>query len=164
MFVYCIHPTIDHDPAHCYIGSTANPHRRLITHRSNYRSYKKGRYRLVSLFNIFDQYTPEMCTITILEEVVGHKIDLLKREEYHINSRPCVNIVKTTYQSPEERTAYLKSYYKAHADQYKEYYQNNRERIRAQQNARRAAKRALQAVSHEDVNCGVRTFAEAHDC
>ena len=77
----------------CYIGSTTlRLKKRLTTHRSNYRQYKKGKAQYKTSFDIVKK-GPDAIKITLLESCpCKNKQELKRREQIHIRKHSkCVN-------------------------------------------------------------------------
>jgi hypothetical protein len=81
-----------------YIGSTTKQYlsQRMDKHRSAYKLWKNGKNTKVkfTVFDIFDKYGIENCSIILLEIVnCNTKEQLHAREAHYIKSTNCVNIV-----------------------------------------------------------------------
>ena len=73
-----------------YYGSTCNTlSKRLSKHKSNYKSYLNGKGSLTTSFNVIEHGNAK---IYLVEEFpCNNKMELLKRERYHIEQNECVN-------------------------------------------------------------------------
>jgi hypothetical protein len=134
-----------------YIGSTTQSlSRRLAKHRTEYKSYKKGKYNKTTSFDIFD-----VCDDSYIElvEIVacGSKEELHRREGHWVRNTVCVNRCipgRTPYEYRQdnadkiaaykqdhkvETAAYKRNYRQAHklrdAEYKKKYEQVNKEKI-----------------------------------
>ncbi len=77
-----------------YIGSTKTNYlsQRMETHRGGYKRWKNGMSRLVTSYNLFEEYGVENCCIELLEAKVCNSKDELKQlEGKYIRSMVCVN-------------------------------------------------------------------------
>jgi len=115
-YIYTIRST---ETKKYYIGSTKQPlTKRLYEHRKNYRNYKNGGYRFVSVFDIikYDDNYIELLEIFNYD----NKLELTKREGELIRQyrNEVINI------RIEGRTG--KQYYQDNLDKIKEYNQDNK--------------------------------------
>ena len=90
-----VYKIVDNSYSTCYIGSTIEAlSTRMAKHRSKYRCYLSGgnsRYRC-NVWDMFDEYGTENCKIELIEEYpCENKIQLQKREGFHIQNTHCVN-------------------------------------------------------------------------
>jgi hypothetical protein len=90
-----IYKIVDNGYNKCYIGSTIEAlSSRMAKHRSGYRNYLSGgnsHYRC-NVWDMFDEYDLENCKIELIEEFpCENKMQLLKREGFHIQNTNCVN-------------------------------------------------------------------------
>ena len=95
-FIYIIRPTCKLlNPDDVYYGSTKmNISYRYYHHIVAYKRWKKGKSSNTSVFNIFDKYGVENCTIQLVEQVpYQHKSTLIDREIFYITNNPCINTV-----------------------------------------------------------------------
>ena len=93
-----------------YFGSSTNFHRRMITHRAQYKAYLKGGYHYITLFDIFDlgDYN---------QEIVKFYKGITKKElrdfetEFILNNK-CVNKLQslTVAMKKESNKGYNKKY------------------------------------------------------
>ena len=84
------------DTGDVYVGSTTKVYlsQRMDEHRNQYKRWKNGGCRNVTVFGIFEKYGVENCCIVLLEMVNASNIDeLMARERHWIQSTPCVNKV-----------------------------------------------------------------------
>ena len=84
------------DTGDVYVGSTTKVYlsQRMDEHRNQYKRWKNGGCRNVTVFGIFEKYGVENCCIVLLEMVNASNIDeLMARERHWIQSTPCVNRV-----------------------------------------------------------------------
>ena len=66
--------------------------KRFSYHKSNFKRYKNNKHTHTSVFDIFDQFGFENCSIHLLEEVLYKtKNELLQREQYHVLKNNCIN-------------------------------------------------------------------------
>jgi len=128
-----------------YIGSTtkAQLSQRMSKHRSNYKCWKVGKAKLVTSFQLFDEYGLENCSIVLLEDCPCETIDQLKsREAFYIKSLTCVNKcipLRTEKERYEENKEAILAKKKAYCEENKEvisaknkdYYVVNKEAISA---------------------------------
>lgn len=147
-----------------YYGSTIQPlAKRMNGHRRKYTLYKSGEYHNMTIFSIFDEYGTADCKIELVEEYpCNNKMELFKREGWHIQNNECVNKViagrtmKEWCQDNKEKTKMrCKDWYEANKPQYlervkhyrnshkdeikdyrKHYYEANKERLKEQQSVK----------------------------
>jgi hypothetical protein len=106
-----------------YIGSTTQTlTKRLSTHKSDFKRWKKGTYHYVTSYELIkysDVYIEllELCPCDT-------KIELHRREGELIRSMDCIN-KNVNGRTDKERKEYIKEYKK-------EYYQENKEKIKIQ--------------------------------
>ncbi|KAJ1393588.1 hypothetical protein B484DRAFT_304737, partial [Ochromonadaceae sp. CCMP2298] len=77
-----------------YIGSTTEEYlsRRMVAHRSAFKKWKLSKKNYTTVYDIFDKYGVENCSIELLESCPCESIDALHaREAYYIKSLSCVN-------------------------------------------------------------------------
>ena len=94
-----------------YVGATTNNYlcQRFEKHKYDYKRWKAGLFNKITVFEIFDKYGIENCSITLLEPVdCKTKDELTAREAHYIRSEKCVN------KKIEGRTK--KQYYIDHRD------------------------------------------------
>ena len=123
-----IYKIVDNGYNKCYIGSTIEALSvRMAKHRSGYRNYLNGGdTRSFKVWDIFDEFGMENCKIELVEEYpCENKIQLQKRECFHIQNINCVN------KRVEGRTA--QEYREVHKERIKEqqheYWVNNKEKL-----------------------------------
>jgi len=115
-----------------YIGSTTQPlAKRKHGHKSKYNLWLIGKQNFVTSFELFkDGGTIDI--ILIEEFPCSNKMELERRERYHIENNVCVNKCKPA-QTREERLKHDKEYYKANTEerrkQIKAHYEANKEKI-----------------------------------
>lgn len=117
-----------------YYGSTCNIlSKRLSQHRKNYKCYLNGKYNFVSSFNVIEHGNAK---IYLVEEFpCNNKMELEKRERYHIEHNECVNMIIPSRSRKEwvkDNKTHLKEYHKKWRDGNTEYKEKrnvyNRER------------------------------------
>jgi hypothetical protein len=119
MFIYKIHSD---NGDKVYIGSTRKKYlcARWSDHRSKYRT---GKGRHCASYDLFNEYGMDNCKIQLLEECdEGLRYE---RERHWITETPnCINIVKNTNLTKEEKKAYhtewRKKWMEEKVDEYKE--------------------------------------------
>jgi len=118
-----------------YVGSTTKQYlsQRMDNHRTGYKSWKDGKCRLITSFQLFDEYGLENCFIELLEaKECKSKDELRQLEGKYIRELECVNIKisgrtkKENYEQNKEQI--LK--------QCKEYRDKNKEKISVQKKQR----------------------------
>ena len=84
--------------SHCgdkiYIGSTTKNllSQRMATHRSDYKTWKKGESKFSKSYLLFDEYGIENCIIELLEyKPCKNKDELIKLEGIYTGELECVN-------------------------------------------------------------------------
>ena len=123
-----IYKIVDNGYNKCYIGSTIEAlSTRMAKHRARYRFYLNGGdTKSFKVWDIFDEFGMVNCKIELVEEYpCENKIQLQKREGFHIQNINCVN------KRVEGRTAQeYRDQHKDEKQQYDaEYRRNNKERI-----------------------------------
>jgi hypothetical protein len=123
-----IYKIVDNTNGNIYVGSTTEPTlaRRLVKHRSNYKSYLDGKYHFITSFKILEN---DNYDIVLLENCqCDTKDELHKRERYYIETLECVNksIVGRTslqyyFDNAEKYKIKRKKYYEDNKDKFKEY-------------------------------------------
>jgi hypothetical protein len=108
-----------------YIGSTTKEHlsQRMTAHRGSYKTWKNGKGRYVSSFELFEEYGIDTCTIVLLEVFpCGSKDELHMKEAHHIKSLSCVN-KRVPYRTEDEKEKHkehqkrkTKKWYYEHTD------------------------------------------------
>ena len=88
-----IYKIVDNGYNKCYIGSTIEALSvRMAKHRSGYRNYLSGGHADYKVFEIFNEFGIDDCKIELIEEYpCENKMQLLKREGFHIQNTNCVN-------------------------------------------------------------------------
>jgi hypothetical protein len=114
-----IYKLIDNTNGNIYVGSTCELllSKRLAKHNYNFKSYKNGKSKFVTSFDIIknDDYS-----IILLEDYpCKSKDQLLSRERYYIETIDCIN--------KELPTRTQKEWHKANQEKMKEYHSNYRE-------------------------------------
>tara|TARA_B110000208_G_scaffold184568_1_gene238614 strand:+ start:667 stop:1176 length:510 start_codon:yes stop_codon:yes gene_type:complete len=119
-----VYKLICHTTGNCYIGSTKNSLEwRLKTHKNPINQCRSK--------EIIEGGNYEMI---LLEEVEGTELDLLKREQYYIDTIECVNY-KSAYKTKEQliesnkkrcKNTYMRRKMEGNV---KQYYDNNKDRI-----------------------------------
>jgi hypothetical protein len=124
--VYKIH-CLEEGKNKIYIGCTIQTLcKRMSGHRKEFTRWKNGltKDKLTS-FILFDEYGPQHCVITLIENVQAiSKEELLARERFYIDANECVNrkYIQPTEEEMSKRRERRKQYIK-------EYYENNKEEI-----------------------------------
>eukprot|EP01041_Mallomonas_annulata_P008326 gene8326-17143_t len=79
--------------AECYIGSTTKSlAERMQQHKLDYRKWKNGKYHYVTVFQLFEKYAPENCSIIELaSQQFTTKKDLFAKEREYIEAHYCIN-------------------------------------------------------------------------
>lgn len=105
-----------------YVGSTTKQYlsQRMDTHRNGYKRWKKGKYKFISVFELFEKYGVKNCYIELLESC-SCKIseELLKKEREWFDKLNCVNIVRP-FTTKEEKVEQMKNWYEANKEQVSE--------------------------------------------
>ena len=135
-FIYKITSTVGEK---VYIGSTKEGLNQRFNRHKGY--YKEKRFK-GAVFQLFDEYGVDTCSIHMVEYVeFKEKEELLQRERYWIENTPCcVNYVKKPISTKEEKEEVKKRHYlkvkddedrkeraKAHT---KKYYETHAEELR----------------------------------
>lgn len=127
--IYKIEPIVEHPEEDIYIGSTTKKYlsQRMDEHRSGYKKWKQGKINKFMVFNLFDKYGIDNCTILLIESVnANSKDELTAREGHYIKTLKCLN------KKIEGRTK--KEWYIDNIDkikkQHKEYQIKNKETIK----------------------------------
>ena len=97
-----------------YVGSTTKKYlsQRMDTHRSCYKSWKNGKGYKVTVYDLFEKYGIENCSIELLQLApCNSKDELTKKEGEYIRVLNCVNKVKPN-RTPLEKKIYHQIYYK----------------------------------------------------
>ena len=137
----------DSEYQECYVGSTIQGlNMRMVEHRKKYRAYKNGVKQTAETnsYKLFDKYGLDNCRIE-LEELFpcNSKMELQKREGYHIRNSNCVNkqvAGRTNKEYYQENNEYVKERVKKYCEQNKEaiqeyqkhYFQNNKDKLTKQ--------------------------------
>ena len=80
-----------------YYGSTCLPlAKRLWKHKDAYKRYKKGTFNFVTSFKILELGLDSVDIVLVEEYPCDSKMELHKRERYHIENTECVNKVVPT--------------------------------------------------------------------
>ena len=141
--IYKIEAIVEHPQEDINIGSTTKKYlsQRMDNHRRCYNCWKNGKYNKNYVFDLFDKYGVDKCTILLLESVnANNKDELRAKEGHYIRALKCANkrIENRTqqeyYQDNKDKISqYQKEYYDGNKDkisQYqKEYYDGNKEKI-----------------------------------
>ena len=127
-----------------YIGSTTSTlTKRFKRHKSNYKSWKNGKYNYTTSFKMFDEYGKESCNITLIENYpCDNNKELELREAYYIRNNNCYNkyipgrTIKEYYEENKEKiNEQHKQYNEVNKKRIKEvmkkYYEDNKEKIKA---------------------------------
>lgn len=124
-----------------YIGSTTQDiKKRLIAHKSRYKSWKDGKYKyMITCFKLFEEFGVENCKVELFELYPCEtKNELETREGEIIKSIDCVNKVVAgrnkgiwREENNEMLKEYWKQYYTDNIDKYrqrnKRQHENNKE-------------------------------------
>ena len=88
-----IYRIVDNGYNKCYIGSTIEAlSSRMAKHRALYRVHLNGGKASCKVLDIFDECGIDNCKIELIEEYpCDNKMQLLKREGFHIQNTNCVN-------------------------------------------------------------------------
>ena len=131
--IYMIRPNVDHEEGEVYIGSTTKYYLcdRLYNHRDTYEKYKVGfgcgRF---SVYDLFDKYGADNCSIYLLESVnANSKDELHAREGFHIKNTKCVNKILAGGRSHEEILDRKRQYRIDNKDKIKAYIETRKEKI-----------------------------------
>ena len=157
-----------------YIGSTSKTQlsQRMTTHRRDYKRWKVGKVRMITSFQLFEEYGVENCKIVLLEDCQCETKDqLTAREAHYIRTLECVNkciplrtlkewyeenkeVISTKQKAYKEAnkeaiSAKKKEYREANKEvisaKKKEWYEANKERLLAKRRADNANKEAISA-------------------
>ena len=114
-----------------YIGSTSKEYlsQRMTHHRLTYKRWQDGKVNKVMVYDMFDKYGVENCSIVLLELFPRSSIDELRaREGHYIKSMECVNKYiagrsqkQWVEDNKEHRANYLKNYAEEHREHLVEY-------------------------------------------
>ena len=118
-----------------YIGSTTQTlTKRLSTHKSNFKRWKKGTQHYVTSYDIikYDDVYIELLELW----PCSNKMELCRREGELIRSMDCIN-KNVNGRTDKERKEYIKEYKK-------EYYQENKEKIKIKSKEYRAVNKESQ--------------------
>ena len=131
--IYMIRPVVEHNEGEVYIGSTTKYYLcdRLFNHRDTYEKYKVGfgcgRF---SLYDLFDKYGADNCSIFLLENVnCNSRDELHAREGFHIRNTKCVNKILAGGRSREEILERKRQYRIDNKDKIKEYIELRKEKV-----------------------------------
>ena len=116
----------DEDYQECYIGSTVQElSMRMCGHRKDYRRFKEGNGKYMTVYKMFEKYDETKCRIELMENYPCNcKQELERREGEMIRNTDCMNkniagrTAKETYEN--DRDKYL--------EKFKQYHKNNTER------------------------------------
>lgn len=123
-----------------YIGSTTQKLcKRMVGHRADYRSWKKGQINFITSFSLFEE-EGDVSIILIENYPCENNEELHKRERYWIEAMDCVNKViptRTFKEYVEDNRQHISQYQKEYREknreiisQYKKQYaEENREHI-----------------------------------
>lgn len=137
--VYMIKPKVEHEPHEVYIGSTTNEYlsQRFVWHRGDYKQFKAGKGKNISVYALFDKYGINNCEIILLENVNANSKDELRaRERYYFDNIKNINNCRP-FITKNERLESLRQYCHQYYDNYKDtilkrqqqYYINNKDNI-----------------------------------
>lgn len=129
-----IYKIISNQTEDVYIGSTCELYlcNRLSKHKSTYKQNLKGNYGETTSFQIV-KYDDAM--IVLIEKYpCNDKMELHKRERYHIDTNECVNKCRPGIKNELGKEKYYKQYNAR-------YYEKNYEKIKLTQNNIYASKR-----------------------
>lgn len=112
-----------------YGATTMRLSNAIAIYQSYYRSYLRGKYNYISLFEILKN---QCYTIRILERFsCENREELNQRLKKYLDANQCVN--KNRFLTKEEKKQYHINYYKLNKEHYKQYqrqyYKLNREKI-----------------------------------
>lgn len=145
IIIYKIEPTVAHDEADVYFGSTGKTlAERFNRHKSN---FKCGVRRCTSV-GIFEKYGVENCVMIELERCCAENRN--EREGHYIRTHSCVNQI-----IPDRTVAeYYEDNREFHLAYYKQYREDNREVILARHKQyREEHKEHLKEWAREKFNC-----------
>ena len=142
-----IYKTWDNEYQECYVGSSIQDLSiRMAEHRKKYRAYKNGAKQTAETnsYKLFNKYGLNNCRVQ-LEELppCDSKMELQKREGYHIRNSKCVNkqvAGRTHKEYHQENRVYLKERVSKYCEQHKEeiqeyknqYFQNSKDKLTRQ--------------------------------
>lgn len=93
-----------------YVGATTQPLiYRFKQHQSSYKAYKKGNGNYVSSFELFE--LGDVIIELIEEYPCKSRVEMYKREQYHMNSRVCINKNQSFLTETERRNKEKLRYY-----------------------------------------------------
>ena len=126
-----------------YIGSTTSTlTKRFKRHKSNYTSWKNGKYNYTTSFKMFDEYGKESCNITLIENYpCDNNKELGLREAYYIRNNNCYNkyipgrTIKEYYEENKEKINEQHEQYnevnkKRIKEVMKKYYEDNKDKFK----------------------------------
>jgi hypothetical protein len=130
--IYMIRPIAEHEEGEVYIGSTTKHYLsdRMFNHRQMYKQYKAGkRIDKYSVFDLFDKYGVDNCSIILIEEVnANSKAELFSREAHYIRITKCVNKL-IPIATREDFLQKKKDYKTENKDKIKEYNETRKEKV-----------------------------------
>ena len=118
-----------------YVGSTTKQYlsQRMDAHRTEYKRWKDGKCKLITSFQLFDEYGIENCFIELIEaKECNSKDELHKLEGKFIRELNCVNKVvsgRTRKEHYLDNKEHFKQYYDDNKEHFKQYYDTNKEKI-----------------------------------
>lgn len=144
--IYKIYSTID--DSICYVGSTTKTLlcQRMIQHRKDYKTWKKGNHDKVTSYDIFDKFGLENCIIELLLLYpCNSKDELNKKEGEFIRNLNCVNKIIAGRTSAE-------------------YYRDNKEKLKIRKKIYRDNnKEIISEKKKEKMNCECGSFFRKSD-
>ena len=140
--IYFIEPICEHEDNEFYYGSTLQKlSKRMDFHRGSYKTWKNGKRRKITCFDLFEKYGLENCKIYLVELYpCKSREELESREGYYIRNYDCVNKTipgrtqKEYHNDNKEKIIqYRKEYCKLNKDKIleknKEWRNNNKDKI-----------------------------------
>ena len=126
--IYKIEPIVDHEENEVYYGSTTQLFcKRTDTHRSGYKRWKEGKYKMNTVFNLFEKFGMENCKIYLVEKYAcDSREELEAREGEIIKANKCVNKCV----AGRTRKEYYEDKRETLLEKQKEYYETNKKHIK----------------------------------
>jgi len=155
-----IYKIYSHAGEKIYIGSTTKEFlsQRMATHRSDYKTWKKGESKFSKSYLLFDEYGIENCIIELLEaKPCLNKDDLIKLEGEYTRELECVNkqkinkslIIEKVNQHQQDHKEKRRQYRKDNKDKIKEYLEANKDKIKEQRRQYRERKQYPEKIKQQ---------------
>ena len=138
--IYRIEPNNSDCDGDVYYGSSCEPYlsRRIDGHRSAYKRWLNGKNSKVMVYELFEKYGVENCSIVLVENFsCDSKEELHAREKFYIKNNKCVNKnipLRRDKEYREDNIDKIKQYSKNNADKIKkykkEYYDKNADKVK----------------------------------